>query len=258
VITIAGTTYFTIGTGLVVLLLAAPLLWAFSVWALRPNTEGKPPGRRLAAVGGLTAVLLLALAVGLFWDVYLIGQRAKVLCEETGLRVYDTVTADSLAGVSSINTWSPYGFRFVENEVGKQRYRYELHDGTTTKIPISRFESRYRLEAKQVVLCSNGSAVDCRFTLATDKIVDDSNGAIVGQLSAYSIDPGWLDSTVVAASGLSFKPWVCERLPTGVARFGKQRALGYADLVRAVIEPLTNPRMGTNEHHESLPALLVR
>ena len=79
-ITIFGTTYFTIGAGLVVLALTAPLLLWFSIWLLRPNIEGKPRSTRWLAIGGTTLVLLLLTAVGLFWDVYLIGQRAKELC----------------------------------------------------------------------------------------------------------------------------------------------------------------------------------
>ncbi|MBP2648832.1 MAG: hypothetical protein H6Q77_2456, partial [Gemmatimonadetes bacterium] len=62
-ITIFGTTYFTIGAGLVVLVLAAPFLFWFSVWLLRPNIEGKPRRVRWLTVGGTTLGLLLLLAV---------------------------------------------------------------------------------------------------------------------------------------------------------------------------------------------------
>ena len=86
-ITIFGTTYFTIGAGLIALALAAPLLFWFSLWLLRPNIEDKPRAKRGLAVGGTTLALLLLTAVGLFWDVYLIGQRAKELCAQTGLEV---------------------------------------------------------------------------------------------------------------------------------------------------------------------------
>ena len=78
-ITIFGTTYFTIGAGFVVLALAAPFLFWFARWLWRPNVEDKPRRVRWLAVGGTALGLLLLLAVGLFWDVYLIGQRAKEL-----------------------------------------------------------------------------------------------------------------------------------------------------------------------------------
>ena len=115
-ITIFGTTYFTIGAGPIVLALAAPLLFWFSLWLLRPNIEGKPRATRWLAVGGTTLALLLLTAVGLFWDVYLIGQRAKELCAETGLQISRTARARSFVGSTDIAHWSKFGFEFVESE----------------------------------------------------------------------------------------------------------------------------------------------
>jgi len=50
VITIFGTTYFTIGAGFVVLALAAPFLFWFARWLWRPNVEDKPRRVRWLAV----------------------------------------------------------------------------------------------------------------------------------------------------------------------------------------------------------------
>jgi hypothetical protein len=60
---------------------------------------------RWLAVGGTTLGLLLLVAVGLFWDVYLIGQRAKELCQETGLVVYRRAGTDGFLGASDLRFW---------------------------------------------------------------------------------------------------------------------------------------------------------
>jgi hypothetical protein len=250
VITIAGTTYFTLGTGFVVLLLAAPLLWGFSVWALRPNIEGKPFGKRLAAVGGLTTVLLLGLAVGLFWDVYLIGQRAKVLCEKSGLAVTHTVEATCIAGLADIEYWSKRGFDCLEVIQGEQKYRLSVRDGKVQRLSINDLSSRYQFSSSQHFANRNDGFIERHFVRLADVVTEIPNNETIGILTAYSVEPGWIDALVIQTTGFSFTPWICQKQVGGEISIAKSRPLMGSDLIRATIRPAIDPRTGSHERNQ--------
>lgn len=233
-VTIFGTTYYTIGTGLVVLVLLAPLLFWLSRWLLRPNVEDKPRRVRLLAEGGLTLGLLLLAAVGLYWDVYLIGQRAKEACEQTGLVVFRTEPANSFIGSSDIEYWSKFGFEFVEDTVGSKRFKFSLEDGKGTREEIKTFQSRF-----QLVIDSDLRAVDrdekrLPVKAHIDKVVDIRNETELGQLAEYKIGWGWVDRTLIRLTGLMATPAICGKDMDGNIVVDARR-LGLDDLVRSVL-----------------------
>jgi uncharacterized protein (DUF779 family) len=233
-VTLFGTTYYTIGTGLLVLALLAPLLWGFARWALRPNVEGKPRRTRLLAEGGLTAGLLLLAAVGLYWDVYLIGQRAKELCEQTGLVVYGTTPSRSFLGSSDIPYWSNYGFDFVEDTVSGRQLRFSIDNGQEVRTEVDMFLSRVQLitETNDLELAKNPKRV--ALPVHVDKIIDRENGSVLGKLTEYTIRWGWADRTLIALSGIVATPRVCGKNTSGAVTTDDGR-LGLEALVTSVL-----------------------
>jgi hypothetical protein len=236
VVTLFGTTYYTIGTGLVVLTLLAPLLWGFSRWALRPNVEGKPWRARLMAEGGLTTGLLLLAAVGLYWDVYLIGQRAKVLCEQTGLVVYRTAVADGFLGSSAIEAWSRHGFKFVEMDYLGKLSRYELIDGRATKTAVSDRKSRYALTSAPRIAPERFDGVDARVTIRASSISEISSGQLLAEMSSVTVDRGWIDRAWIRFTGFSALPYICGRTRNGNITISSDR-LNIEDLVLSALRP---------------------
>ena len=256
-ITIFGTTYFTIGAGFVVLVLAAPFLFWFARWLWRPNVEDKPRRVRWLAVGGTTFGLLLLLAVGLFWDVYLIGQRAKELCRETGLVVFDTAITDGVLGLSAIEAWTAYGFTFLEDQIGDQKFRSSVKDGAAVRDRIQEFVAEYEFASKQEPLPPSTQRADSRLAKRVDRITRRSDGQVLGHLVAVTVGPGWLDHSVIYSSGLTFRPWICGKNSSGEVTFGQDK-ISHSDLVRCVLRPLHTPRRGNDEHNGSARACVVR
>jgi len=236
VITIFGTTYFTIGAGLIVLALAAPLLLWFSVWLLRPNIEGKPRSTRWLAVGGTTLALLLLTAVGLYWDVYLIGQRAKELCAETGIVVYRQAVTPGFIGSAAIEKWGKHGFRFVETEYFGKKYQHVMSEKGSRKFPINEFQSRYLAHLVDHPLGGSASPVDRRFRQLGAAVADIETGEMLGKLTKYSIDYGWIDRLAISLSGFTSVPHTCGKTETGKIVFS-DIGLGFSDLVSATLSP---------------------
>ena len=250
-ITIFGTTYFTIGAGFVVLALAAPFLFWFARWLWRPNVEDKPRRVRWLASGGTTFGLLLLLAVGLFWDVYLIGQRAKELCRETGLVVTRRISTNCLAGLTSIQSYRSLGLEFVEDDVNGKRYRFSVRNGTPYREPISNFVSQYQLVSAVERPSAEGGAIDRSFMHHVERIVDRATGDTAGILKETSIHAGWLDKLVFNLTGFTYTPWTCGRKHDGMLVVGPERMTHQA-LVNAVIRAPTDPRRDRNGHQDSL------
>jgi hypothetical protein len=235
VVTIFGTTYFTIGAGLIVLALAAPLLLWFSFWLLRPNVEGKPRSTRWLAVGGTTLALLLLTAVGLFWDVYLIGQRAKELCGQTGLLVHRKVASEGFIGSADIETWAAYGFDYVEKDSLGKRYRYKLVGHEAKKARVDTFKSNYALTVIKDATSPDQTIANMIRRKAI-QIIEVDSGQVVAELTKFSIANGWLDRTISSVTGFVSNPNVCG--PTRQGNVGFNIGLLNAnDLVMAAIKP---------------------
>ena len=256
-ITIFGTTYFTIGAGLVVLVLAAPFLFWFSRWLWRPNVEGRPRRVRWLAIGGTTLGLLLLFAVGLFWDVYLIGQRAKELCRETGLVVLKQLSTPSLLGVTSIESYHAAGLEFVEGEVGGKRYRFFMKGGIPQRELVSDYTSGFQLVSETEVASREAGVIDQSFSHQVEKIVDRANGEVAGTLRDTSIQAGWLDRLFFRFTGFTYKPWTCGRKEDGSLVVGAER-MTIRSLVTSVIRNPNHPGRDRNGHHADLPKSAVR
>jgi hypothetical protein len=255
-VTLFGTTYYTIGTGLLVLALLAPLLWGFARWALRPNVEGKPRRTRLLAEGGLTAGLLLLAAVGLYWDVYLIGQRAKELCEQTGLIVHRSVTTQSIAGITNIEAYVNHGLHFVEANLNGQFYRYEIRHNQVYREPIKSIISRYELmRVDEPRILSSKSIVNCCIK-HIDRIVDRVTNEILGELVSITINVGWADKMFYGLSGFTYRPRTCGRTRDGSVTLDQDKVT-HRDLVLSVIQN-TYPGKDKDEHSRLLHERLVR
>ena len=233
-ITIFGTTYFTIGAGLVVLVLAAPFLFWFSVWLLRPNIEGKPRRVRWLTVGGTTLGLLLLLAVGLFWDVYLIGQRAKELCAQTGLVVYRTAPAKSFAGSTDIRFWSQYGFDYVEDIVAGKRYRIALEDNKEIRVPVVEFDSRYELDQSSGLTTSTNAFINGHFSPQVHTVRERGSREILSRVSEYTIGHGWFDRLIVKTAGFVAHPTICGKDGAGRVVTSSTR-VGIAEMIEKTL-----------------------
>jgi hypothetical protein len=234
VITIFGTTYFTIGAGLVVLVLAAPLLFWFSRWLWRPNVESKPRPVRWLAVGGTTLGLLLLVAVGLFWDVYLIGQRAKELCRETGLVVYRQAPAKSFVGSTDIRFWSRRGIEYLEDTIAGKQYRIEMKGTEELRTPVREFASLYELTPSSGRRASQGTLTDTSFAPQIHTIRHRRSGEIISRVAEYTIGRGWVDRLVVSSTGFFAHPQVCGKDSKGRVVTDSTR-VGIVDMIEATL-----------------------
>jgi hypothetical protein len=228
VVTIFGTTYYTIGAGLLMLALLAPLFYLFARWLLRPNVEDEPRRKRLLAEGGLTLGLLLIAAVALHWDVYLIGQRAKVLCEQTGLVVHTTAPAGGFVGSTAIRYWSRYGFEWLEDTIAGKKYRIVLEDGKELRREIPDFAGQFEL--RHLMSPSERDYVGQRIVRLQNVLIDRRSGEPVAILTKFSLDRGWIDSIFIDLSGLTASPKVCGRDAANYVVIGNGQ-LGITELV---------------------------
>ena len=150
-------------------------------------------------------VVLLLIGGGLlpFVDVYLIGQEAKTLCKDAGLKVYKTVKTEGFIGASSIKLWSEYGFEFVEH-AGSERINHRtLVNGEEHQQYLDQPMSRYSARSK------SHEVVNLHFARSRLWTEDIQTKEVLGELVTYSIYPGWVDSLVIPALGGSFTPWIC-------------------------------------------------
>lgn len=211
---IAGTTYFFQLWGVFVLVLLVPVLWWLSSRWVRWKLPDRTPMAKVFATMGGTAILLVLSVIGMYWDVYLIGQRAKVLCEQTGLKVYRTVEAEGFLGENDIEYWNKYGFKYVEFEdryvwPKPKFYRYTLDSNDQKRkeevaAPISRYEFM-QLERLPVAK----KFPDNHFAKARLKIIDRVTGEMIAEYVFYNIYPGWVDGFFLSRTGLTFIPWSC-------------------------------------------------
>jgi hypothetical protein len=212
---------------------------------------------RWLAVGGTTLGLLLLVAVGLFWDVYLIGQRAKELCRETGLVVNETAKADGVLGLSAIEIWTPYGFSFLEDQTGNHKFRWSLQNGQPVREEVREFLAEHQFISTREHLKSRTDRVNASFSRRVDSITRRSDGHVLGNLVAVTIGPAWLDRAFIYGSGLSFRPWICGKNSFGEVTYGQDK-LSHTDLVRCVLKPLHTPRRGNDERNGSAQECVVR
>lgn len=175
----------------------------------------------------ITGCILLIASVAMHWDVYLIGQQAKKLCkEEGGLHVYKTVYVDGFKGAYSIESWSKYGYKYVEAGRKDKKVRYSMRDGKVIEQAVDAFMSNYEVVHKSMV-------INKHFKRSRSFVRDRSSGEVLGELVYFSIYPGWVDSRIIGSFGFTFTPWFCGNEPM----LGVGDRLGYGDVVKATLKP---------------------
>jgi hypothetical protein len=191
---------------------------------------------RLLAVGGTTLGLLTLLAVGLFWDVYLIGQRAKELCQETGLNVYRPESAEGFAGSAAIEHWHKHGFTFVETEQYGTKHRFEIVDGAAMKRPIASLKAQYALVFIDAPITSTTVSTEQRIRRRGAVIEERGTGEVIAELTKFTIRYGWADSALISLIGFVASPHTCGRNRDNSISFTESE-LGVEDLVLAALTP---------------------
>ena len=181
--------------------------------------------KRIICISSLWAITFL---IG-YADVIYISLKARKLCrEEAGLHVYKTVEAEGFLGSISIDYWSKYGYKYVEDLYrDNKKTRFILKEGKVISETIPQFISRYEYVRKSEVL-------KAPFTRDKDMIRDRQTGEILGEIVAYYVYPGWLDSRLVGLLGFSWSPPRCDGdyIPKP-----QKITLQLSDLVRAIIKP---------------------
>ncbi len=222
---IFGTRYYTHGFGL---LLVAPFALWFVASLLRTLyrlLRKKPPAAGWGLyVSGLLTVIAFVVA---FWDVYQIGQQATKLCrEQGGLHVYKTVEAEGFNGGSSIEYWSKYGFRYIEGESYKGKFRFIMTRGRPTSERINDFISRYKV-------ITEDTNIDKRIGRTKYYVSDMFNNDVLGELIVFGVHAGWADMLFYNLTGFSYSPWSCGRQNGDIY-------LTFSDVIKGTIKPLRN------------------
>lgn len=254
-IEIFGTNYYVIFAPIPLLVvLAILLLMMVAVVTIRWFEHKKlmiPKGL------AISILVVMALEVILFWDVYWVGKEAKRLCEEEGgLHVYRTVeveTFETSGGANTIRKLLKQGYPSVvatdRSEKPHQLYRYTLINNQIQREPISEFVSRYRVIGSYKNPSHPGrfdypTKVLNRYVKKSRYILEDQKiGEVLGELVYYSIFPGIVDVLLVGMSGLTFTPWFCgdEQIIDGV-KTGKR--ISITNLAEATLKPKSTTKQG--------------
>jgi len=224
---IYGTRYYTHGFGLL-------FVFPFAVWFFMSSVhtlKGLVVERTFKWRGlVLSACLIVVTLVAVFWDVYQIGQQATKLCnEKAGLHVYRTAEADSVLGLSDIEHWSKYGFKFVEYEdVLKNKTRYFFENGKPTYKRVNQFSSQYELVETRKYITS-------RIEIIKQEIKDRNSDEVLGESNEFSIDAGWADIFFYNTTGFNYSPWVCSGINV-------KRQIYISDLIEITLNPIHKQR----------------
>ena len=172
------------------------------------------------------ALVLLTLP---FWDVYMVGRDADRLCRERGgLHVYKTVKAEGFLGGGGVERWLKYGFKYVENGGGDKMSRYTMQDGEVVHQRVQKFISQYQAKSGNY-----DKVVTKSISESSEKVVDLKSNEVLGELIWFNIYPGLFDQLLLRLVGSGPVLWHCGDEPQA----GKKDALGYGDVVMAVIKP---------------------
>ena len=184
----------------------------------------------------LQAALVPALLAGFvfiaYYDVVKIAREAEHLCTtEAGLHVYETVEAEGIYGLTDINYWSQYGFKWVEyTDVLGKHFKLRLSGSQIVNEQIERPESlyEYRSESHQ--------PISRYFEKSRDSILNRETGSVLGEITYFHIFRGWADRSIDV--GFKFIPPTCWQ-GRPVKRGGRRFYLP-TDLIAGVVEPNRN------------------
>lgn len=178
-------------------------------------------------IASITALWVVAMVVA-YWDVYQISREARRLCrEEAGLHVFRTVEAEGFLGDISIDYWAKYGFRYVESPYRGNKTRFTMNEGKVTSESILDYVSRYEY-------ARDTRALEAPFEREQDMIRDRQTGETLGDIVAFYVYPGWLDSRLLGLLGFAWSPPRCDE---DYKPKPQKATLYYTDLVKAVIKP---------------------
>ncbi len=172
--------------------------------------------------------LIIACAVAVFYDVYKIAREAEHLCTtEAGLKVYRTVEAEGMLGLSDVQYWAARGLKYVERTNSEGEFVRETLAGadvTTEKSAVAMSEFRFAISRAFLDIAPIERNVASVASL--------KSGEIVGTVTYFHIFRGWADEVIDV--GLNFSPPRCW---TGVpeSRGGEKYTLP-TDLVLATIK----------------------
>ena len=182
-----------------------------------------------ARLAVLLGVWCLAFGVA-YGDVFLIARDAKRLCEtEAGMKIYRTVEAEGFAGVSSIETWAPRGFRFVESQTSNgEKFRHEVVDGSVRKLKIDEYKSFFEYRTQS-------SVIDSHLVRLAESVEVISSGETLAEIVGFRIFPGWIDRALIRLIGFSWHPAACY----GPTKHGRSESAGeFGRVISASIFPL--------------------
>ena len=220
---IFGTRYYTHGFGLI---FVAPFAMWFGIallLTLGRIVRGKRPFISINFC--LSAAMVIISFIVVFGDVYQIGKQVTMLCnKKAGLHVYRTAEAESVLGLSDIEHWARYGFKFVEYEDAlKNKIRYFYENGRPSYKKIDQFLSQYELVETR-------KHITPRIEIIKQEIKDRKTNEVLGESNEYSIDAGWADMVFYNTTGFSYTPWICSGMK-------EKRHIYIRDIIKATLNP---------------------
>ncbi|TAJ95664.1 MAG: hypothetical protein EPO31_01280 [Gammaproteobacteria bacterium] len=206
-----------------VVVIITPLLYVLALKRFRLGVK----------IAGIVALWTLAIFVA-YWDVYQISKEARRLCkEEAGLHVYKTVEAEGFLGYATdIEYWSEYGFKYVEGLYKNNKTRLTLQNGEIVRETIPEYVSRYQYVTDSKVLTMP-------FVQGKDIIKDRETDEILGEIVAFTIYPGWLDSRLLGLLGFT---WIPPRCDGDYPPERGKRTIYFRDLIKVVIKPTSSDK----------------
>lgn len=178
----------------------------------------------------LAPVLLAGFMVIAYYDVVQIARQAEHLCTtEAGLRVYKTVEAEGIYGLSDIEYWSKYGFKWLESSDGKGGFVRATIQNSKKYIekiasPSSRFE--YVVMPNEVI--------SPRFERSRTVVRNRLDQQVLGESIEIYIFRGWADRAI--DFGFNYSPPICWDGPP--LERGGPRPLDSNQLIQKLVNPL--------------------
>lgn len=187
---------------------------------------------------GITLPLAFLIATAPLLQVYSISMEAKQLCRaQGGLHVYKAVKAEGFLGGSNIETWSKYGYKYVESGgTLNRKFRETILDAKPTTTEVPEYISRYQYKTGD-----NHRVVGKYFSRSSELVIDRQTNEVLGDLVVFGIYPGWLDNLAIGLTGAGsgFTPWSCgDEPPAG----SEVLRIGIRELVSVTLKPVNSTK----------------
>jgi len=187
--------------GIVYLPTAVAVLW----WVSR-----RLSGERAIRIGVLVTLALLLLAVP-FWDVGITSFQMLRLCKAAGLKINKTVEAEGyFANIGYGEQVLGEGFSYFEKLAHPSRLTiYVRTDGKIAQSTVNPKKEPYHVRSRFEYTYDPGSSLpgSLNIAVARSKVIDRANGEVLGEATAYTAFPGWVDRNSIMLLGQHF--WTC-------------------------------------------------